>query len=115
MDKNQCKVILIGESSVGKTSIIQRFIKDEFLDVIISTVSECHVTKQIDINGITVNLEIWDTAGEERYRTLIKNYYKGTKAAILVYDISQKNTFEELKNYWYKELKENCPDLSMTI
>ena len=58
-------------------------------------------------------MEIWDTAGQERYRTLVRNYYKGSKAAILVYDISQKITFDELKNYWYKEIKENCPDISM--
>ena len=113
MDKNICKVILIGESSVGKTSIINRFLKDEFEDIIISTVSECHVSKSIDANGITVNLEIWDTAGQERYRSLVKNYYKGAKSAILIYDISQKNTFEEVKKYWYKEIKENCPDISM--
>ena len=113
MDKNICKVILIGESSVGKTSIINRFLKDEFEDIIISTVSECHASKSIEVNGITVNLEIWDTAGQERYRSLVKNYFKGTKSAILIYDISQKNTFEELKNYWYKQIKENCPDISM--
>ena len=113
MNNNQCKVILLGESSVGKTSLIQRYLKDEFNDVIISTVSECYLEKQIDINGTIINLQIWDTAGEERYRTLIRNYYNGTNAAIFVYDISKKTTFDELKNYWYKEIKENCPDISM--
>ena len=113
MSENVCKVILLGESSVGKSSIIQRFIKDEFKDVLVSTVSEYYTEKKLDINGIQVSLEIWDTAGQERYRTLVRNYYKGSKAAILVYDISQKITFDELKNYWYKEIKENCPDISM--
>jgi len=113
MSEKNCKVILLGESSVGKSSILQRFTKDEFKDVLVSTVSEYYTEKKLDINGIEVILEIWDTAGQERYRTLVRNYYKGSKAAILVYDISQKITFDELKNYWYKEIKENCPDISM--
>ena len=113
MSEKNCKVILLGESSVGKSSILQRYTKDEFKDVLVSTVSEYYTEKKLDINGIEVILEIWDTAGQERYRTLIRNYYKGSKAAILVYDISQKITFDELKNYWYKEIKENCPDISM--
>ena len=115
MKENNCKVILLGESSVGKSSIIQRFIKDEFKDVLVSTVSEYYTEKKLEINGVEVNLEIWDTAGQERYRTLVRNYYKGSKAAILVYDISQKITFDELKNYWYKEMKDNCPEISMLL
>ena len=115
MNENNCKVILLGESSVGKSSIIQRFTKDEFKDVLVSTVSEYFTEKKLEINGTQVNLEIWDTAGQERYRTLVRNYYKGSKAAILVYDISQKITFDELKNYWYKEMKNNCPDISMLL
>ena len=113
MSGNQCKVILLGESSVGKSSIINRYIKDEFNEALISTVSEYYCEKKLDINKEIVNLEIWDTAGQERYRTLVKNYYNGSKAAIFVYDISNKVTFDELKNYWYKEMKENCPDLSI--
>ena len=115
MNEKLCKVILLGESSVGKSSIIHRFLKDNFNDFIISTVSECYVEKELDINGNPVILEIWDTAGQERYRTLVKNYYKGSKAAVLVYDISKKDTFEEMKNYWYKEIKENCPDISKYV
>ena len=115
MNEKLCKVILLGESSVGKSSIIHRFLKDNFNDFIISTVSECYVEKELDINGNSVILEIWDTAGQERYRTLVKNYYKGSKTAVLVYDISKKDTFEEMKNYWYKEIKENCPDISKYV
>ena len=107
-----CKVILLGESSVGKTCIIKRFSKDEFNEVLLSTIGESFYEKNIDINGTKVNLEIWDTAGEEQFRTIVKNYYTGSKAAIFVYDISSKKTFEQLKNYWYKEIKENCPDIS---
>ena len=111
MSEKNCKVILLGESSVGKSSILQRFTKDEFKDVLVSTVSEYYTEKKLDINGIEVSLEIWDTAGQERYRTLVRNYYKGSKAAILVYDISQKITFDELKNYWYKEVQENTENV----
>ena len=113
MNKNQCKVILLGESSVGKTSLIKRYLKNEFDEVIVSTVSESYLEKIIDINGTTINLEIWDTAGEERFRTLVRNYFKGAHAAILIYDISKRTTFDEVKQYWYKEIKENCPNISM--
>ena len=109
----ECKVILIGESSVGKSSIIKRYYNNEFDDVILSTVSEFYVEKVLDIEGKSITLEIWDTAGQERYRTLVRQYYKQSKAAILVYDITKESTFGELKNYWYKEIKENCPDISM--
>ena len=112
MTENLCKVILLGESSVGKTCIIKRILNDEFNEVVVSTIGEFYCEKKVDINGAKVNLEIWDTAGQERYRTLVKKYYTGSKAAILVYDISCKKTFEQLKNYWYKEIKENCPDIS---
>ena len=115
MNKNQCKVILLGESSVGKTSLIKRYLKNEFDEVIVSTVSESYLEKIIDINGTTINLEIWDTAGEERFRTLVRNYFKGSHAAILIYDISKRTTFDELKQYWYKEIKENCPNISMYL
>ena len=113
MNDAQCKVILLGESSVGKSSIMHRFLRDEFNDVMLSTVSEYYTEKKLDIDGNEVSLQIWDTAGQERYRTLVKNYYNGSKAAILVYDISKSSTFDEIKKYWYKEIKENCPDISM--
>ena len=113
MSKNQCKIILLGESSVGKTSLIKRYLKNEFEEVIVSTISENFVEKEIDVNGNKIYLEIWDTAGEERFRSVVKNFYKDTHAAILIYDISQRTTFNELKQYWYNEIKENCPDISM--
>ena len=115
MIKNQCKVILLGESSVGKTSLIKRYLKDEFEEVIVSRVSEGYLEKIIDINWTPINLEIWDTAGEERFRTLVRNYFKGTHAAILIYDISKRTTCEEIKKYWYNEIKENCPNISMNF
>ncbi len=113
MKENQCKVILVGESSVGKTSIIQRYYKNEFDEVILSTTNDFFVEKPLDINGKKVTLEIWDTAGQERYRTIVRKFFKETKVAILVYDITKETSFNELKNYWYKEIKEQCSDISM--
>jgi len=74
-----------------------------------------YTEKKLDIDGNEVSLQIWDTACQERYRTLVKNYYNGSKAAILVYDISKSSTFDEIKKYWYKEIKENCPDIILGI
>ena len=69
--------------------------------------------KELKVNNGNILLEIWDTAGQERYRALTKVFYKNAAVCILVYDITKKKTFEELKNYWVKEIKENSlPDLS---
>ena len=109
------KIILLGESSVGKTSIITRLTKNRFMELSISTISEYFTEKKIEINGTPLKLEIWDTAGQEKYRSLIRNYYNGCDAAILVYDIAERNTFNEVQNYWYKEIKKNCPNIILGI
>ena len=109
------KIILLGESSVGKTSIITRLTQDKYLDTSLSTFSGYYTEKILEVNNIPVRLEIWDTAGQEKYRSLARNYYKGCHAAILVYDITDKSSFEEIINYWYNEIKENCPDIVIGI
>ncbi len=107
------KVILLGESSVGKTSIIYRLTQNKFSDITISTINEFFTEKNLMIKGNKISLQIWDTAGEEKYRSIVKNYYKGSIAAILVYDITNKQSFEEIKNFWYKEIKQFNPNISM--
>ena len=109
------KIVLLGESSVGKTSIITRLTKNTFSQLSISTFSGCYTQKELDIDGTIINLEIWDTAGQERYRSLAKNYYKGCDAAIFVYDITNKKTFDEISNYWLNELRDNCPDIILGL
>ena len=110
MNEHLCKTILLGESGVGKTSIINRYLKDEFIDNIISSTGQYYLEKIITYeNDERIRFEIWDTIGQERYRGIVRNYYQGANAAILVYDISRKNSFEELKNYWINEVIENGP------
>ena len=102
------KVVLIGESGVGKTSIISQFVDQVFQDDQQSTIGGTFSSKIVKCsNGKTLKLEIWDTAGQERYRSVTKMFYKDANAAILVYDITNKTSFEELKRYWIDQVKES--------
>ena len=105
-----CKVVLIGESGVGKTSIISRYINNTFKSQLMSTPGANFVTKNVimEDDNQSIRFEIWDTAGQERYRALAKVFYKNAAVCVLVYDITRKTSFNELKNYWYKEIKENA-------
>ena len=105
-----CKVVLIGESGVGKTSIISRYINNTFKSQLMSTPGANFVTKNVimEDDNQSIKFEIWDTAGQERYRALAKVFYKNAAVCVLVYDITRKTSFNELKNYWYKEIKENA-------
>ena len=110
------KIILLGESAVGKTSIITRLTKNKFMDLSISTISEYFTEKKMEINGTTIKLEIWDTAGQERYRSVTRMFYKDADVAILVYDITNKNSYEELKNYWVEQVQESSQkDIMLVI
>ena len=110
-----CKVVLLGESGVGKTSIISRFINDTFEEGLVTTTGASYAGKDMafkDYNNQVVRFEIWDTAGQEKYRSLAQIFYKDASIAILVYDITNEESFEEIKNYWYKQLKESSsPDI----
>ena len=104
------KVVLVGESGVGKTSIITQFIDQTFQEDQQSTTGGTFSTKSVVCdNGKTLKFEIWDTAGQERYRSLTKMFYKDANAAVLVYDITRKDSFEELQNYWAEQIKESSP------
>ena len=107
-----CKVVLLGESGVGKTCIIARFINNVFQDNIISTTGASYTGKTLtfdEYNGKSIKFEIWDTAGQEKYRSLTKIFYKDAGVAILVYDISRKESFDEIKNYWYNQVRDYAP------
>ena len=98
------KVTLLGNSGVGKSSIILRYSTDRFeIDSLTTKGAEYSQTK-VEINGKTYKLDIWDTAGQEQYRSLGKHFYTNAYIVILVYDISKKDSFEDLKNIWYNDL-----------
>ena len=110
------KVVLIGESSVGKTSIICQFMDKIFQDDLQSTVGGTFNSKTIKCsNNKSLKLEIWDTAGQERYRCVTKMFYKDADVAILVYDITNKISFEELQSYWAEQVIESSPKNIMLI
>jgi small GTP-binding protein len=104
------KLVLIGESGVGKTCMITRFIDEVFSFDKQSTIGGTFSSKLVKCgNGKNLKLEIWDTAGQERYRSVTKMFYKDANAAILVYDITNKNSFDQLQNYWAEQVKESSP------
>ena len=100
------KIILLGDSLVGKTSLILRFCDDKFMEIGTSTIGVDTKTKDVRHNGKKIELDIWDTAGQERFKTLAKNSYQGADGIILVYDITQKKTFSNIK-HWYDNIKNN--------
>ena len=110
-EENNFKIVLVGESGVGKTSIVSQFVDQIFEDDLQTSTGGSFSSKTLTFNnGKTIKLEIWDTAGQERYRALTKIFYKNALAAVLVYDITRKQSFEELKNYWIKQIKESAPE-----
>jgi len=113
-----CKVVLIGESGVGKTSIIARYTQNSFKSQQLPTTGANFVSKIIILEdeNKSIKFELWDTAGQERYRALAKVFYKNAAVCVLVYDITRKSSFDELKNFWVNEIKENTPsDTSKNI
>ena len=100
------KLILIGDSSVGKSNILLNYLKGEFDKNSKATVGVEFGTKNIMINNKKIKIQIWDTAGQERYRSITSAYYKGAKGALIVYDITRKNTFDNIDK-WISDLKLN--------
>ena len=101
----RCKTIIVGNSGVGKTSIIQRYL-GKFEQDERSTVGASFTNKSENINGKTILFEIWDTAGQERFRSINSIFYQDASVCILTYDITQKKSFEDLKNYWHNAVLE---------
>lgn len=111
-DLLQCKVVIIGESGVGKTCIISRFIQDTFNPSEVPTLSASFVEKTIEFeeyDGKVIKFLIWDTAGQERFRSIGKIFYNEAKAVIMVYDITNEKSLEEIKKYWYNQILEHSP------
>ena len=100
------KIVLIGDSGVGKTNILSRYINNEFSLATQSTVGVEFGSKIIKKNGKVIKLQIWDTAGQERYKSITSAYYKGSKGAFVVYDITRKTTYDNIDK-WIGELKTN--------
>ncbi|KAI9774492.1 MAG: GTP-binding protein of the rab/ypt [Candelina submexicana] len=101
----QFKLVLLGESAVGKSSLVLRFVKDQFDDYRESTIGAAFLTQTISLDDTTtVKFEIWDTAGQERYKSLAPMYYRNANCAVVVYDITQASSLDKAKA-WVKELQ----------
>jgi len=110
MEPEAVKVVLLGESGVGKTCIITQFTEHKFNKAVLSSLSAQFVSKTIEYLdfGKAIKFDIWDTVGQERFRSMAKIFYKDAKVIIFVYDITSLKTFEALQNFWYDEIKNNC-------
>ena len=104
------KVVLIGESGVGKTCIVKQFATNIFDPNTDVSISSQFNSKLMEIKGENkkIRFDLWDTAGQEKYRSLAKIFYKDANIIIFVYEVISKNSFEELKKYWYNQVNSNC-------
>ncbi|EJD06273.1 ras-domain-containing protein [Fomitiporia mediterranea MF3/22] len=101
------KVVLIGDSGVGKSNLLSRFTRNEFNLDSKSTIGVEFATRTVQVDGKTVKAQIWDTAGQERYRAITSAYYRGAVGALLVYDIAKQSTFDNVQR-WLKELRDHA-------
>ena len=105
---DRVKVVLVGESGVGKSCIIVRFVQNKFDPNTMTSSTNQMVYQTIKLpDDKSVDIILWDTMGQEKYRSVNKIYYKNAKVGILVYDVTDKKSFEAIKNYWYEQLKES--------
>ncbi|RKP24797.1 small GTPase superfamily, partial [Syncephalis pseudoplumigaleata] len=112
----QFKLVLLGESAVGKSSLVLRFVKDQFDDYRESTIGAAFLTQSLQLeSGVTIKYEIWDTAGQERYKSLAPMYYRNANCAVVVYDITQMSSLEKAKS-WIEELhKQADPNIVIAL
>ena len=107
------KVVLVGDSFVGKTNIMSKYLKNEFHEDSKATVGVEFGSRQFNIEGHVIKAQIWDTAGQERYKAITSAYYKGAKGAFIVYDITRKESFDNVTK-WAEQLKSTA-DKNLTI
>ena len=111
----EIKIVLLGDPAVGKSSLVQRFCQDKFEENYKLTIGGAYLQKEVKLkNGDTLKLHIWDTGGQEKFRSMASLYYKDAVAALLVYDVSNSETLESL-DYWVKELRENVDNSNFII
>ncbi|XP_030547229.1 ras-related protein RABA1c isoform X1 [Rhodamnia argentea] len=100
------KVVLIGDSGVGKSNLLSRFTRNEFSLESKSTIGVEFATRSLNVDGKVIKAQIWDTAGQERYRAITSAYYRGAVGALLVYDVTRHSTFENAER-WLRELRDH--------
>ena len=109
------KIIIIGDTCVGKSNILSRYLKDEFKEDAKATVGVELGTKFLKIKNIGAKLQIWDTAGQERYRSITSSYYKGSHGCFIVYDITNEASFQSIDKWFEQAQKEASKDISIIL
>eukprot|EP00746_Dinoflagellata_sp_MGD_P122837 gnl/MRDRNA2_/MRDRNA2_57607_c0_seq1.p1 gnl/MRDRNA2_/MRDRNA2_57607_c0~~gnl/MRDRNA2_/MRDRNA2_57607_c0_seq1.p1 ORF type:complete len:555 (-),score=112.80 gnl/MRDRNA2_/MRDRNA2_57607_c0_seq1:147-1811(-) len=98
-------LVIVGDSGTGKSNLLLRFAEDTFTDSYISTIGVDFKIRTVEMDGKTVKLQIWDTAGQERFRTISSTYYRGAHGIIIVYDVNNRETFDNVEKVWFKEVE----------
>lgn len=107
MATTKVKLVLLGDTAVGKTCIVQRYVNNDFTDDLNSTIGVSFLMKTVLLGERKVELEIWDTAGQETYRSILPLYYRGAAIVVLVYDITNKESLKQAK-WWVRQVKQEC-------
>ena len=108
------KILILGDSSVGKTSLLLKYADGYFPTIYVATIGVEYKIKQINVNGLDINLQIWDTAGQERFKSITQNFMKGADGIMYVYDITEKASFDNLKN-WIRQSEESTDGFKKII
>jgi Ras-related protein Rab-8A len=103
----QIKLLMIGDSGVGKTCLLLRYANDSFSPKFITTIGIDFKIKNIDVDGTKIKLQIWDTAGQERFRTITTGYFRGAQGILLVYDVTDRRSFESIRN-WMNQIQQHA-------
>ncbi|CAB9527816.1 Ras-related protein Rab [Seminavis robusta] len=103
----QIKLLMIGDSGVGKTCLLLRYANDSFSPTFITTIGIDFKIKNVDIDGTRIKLQIWDTAGQERFRTITTSYFRGAQGILLVYDVTDRRSFESIRN-WISQIQQHA-------
>jgi Ras-related protein Rab-8A len=103
----QIKLLMIGDSGVGKTCLLLRYANDNFSPTFITTIGIDFKIKNVDVDGTRIKLQIWDTAGQERFRTITTSYFRGAQGILLVYDVTDRRSFESIRN-WISQIQQHA-------
>jgi len=103
----QVKLLMIGDSGVGKTCLLLRYANDSFSPTFITTIGIDFKIKNIGVDGKRIKLQIWDTAGQERFRTITTSYFRGAQGILLVYDVTDRRSFESIRN-WISQIQQHA-------